>query len=748
LIRDLFPREDLAGLARKRRRSNQFKTVKPEDVANYEQKGWAISKKNKKSIRMSRPKPKAIYIEDRVWSLLYRMGFSHLSGEQGAFLSVKAGNEKGPENQIDVVAVDDDVSIAIECKSAANPKRSSTLQAEIEHLSSARVRFFRAVERTLPTESKRMGTQAMFLWDVLPQQRDLETAKNCSVMLFDIDDIEYYEKLTEHLGPAAKYIFLSEIMAGRKIRGLEISVPALQAKMGKLLYYTFAISPEYLLKIASVAHRAGGHRVEVGAYQRMLEKKRLKSIAQYISKLGFFPTNIVINIDGKKSLQFDTKEHVGGDEGAKYGTLHIRPAYGCAWIIDGQHRLYAYSGHDRASSSYLNVIAFAGLSVNKQAELFIDINNEQKSVKRSLLQELFAVLKWGDINEVEQVRAIISRAIVGLDKDPESPLFQRILFTGQKKTGMRCITVNSVYTALNKAQMYIVQQGVEYGPLWTADREKTVERTVRILVSWLGAIASSIPAWWELGASEGGGIAMSDGVAMCIALLRSVFQHLESQGLRLTRLSVEELIAEITPFAQDVGRFLGNFNAKQQRDFRDGLRGNQGQTSRRRECEQYLQSKFPDFDPPGLSEYLELRRAQTNTRAFELISRIERQLKEIIITSLKVEFRSGDAWWYEGVPQEVRTKASARLEQDKGKGEREDHVDLLDYRIIIRAHWSVFRPILEYGGNGKEKGTSWIAKVNEIRKIVMHPSKNLPVSWEQLEELAEYSEMLDRHSTQ
>jgi len=171
---------------------------------------------------------------------------------------VKAGNENGPENQIDVVAVDDDVSIAIECKSAANPKRSSTLQAEIEHLSSARVRFFRAIERSLPAEPKRMGAQAMFLWGVLPQQRDLETAKNCSVMLFDIDDIEYYEKLTEHIGPAAKYIFLSDIMAGRKIRALEISVPALQAKMGKLLYYTFAISPEYLLKIASVAHRAGG----------------------------------------------------------------------------------------------------------------------------------------------------------------------------------------------------------------------------------------------------------------------------------------------------------------------------------------------------------------------------------------------------------------------------------------------------------------------------------------------------------
>lgn len=742
MIRNILPAEELAGLARKRRRALEFITVKPDEVPDYEAKGWEFSKKNKKSIRLSRPKAKATLLEDRVWSLLYSMGFTHLSGSGGAQLSVKSKDAEGPANQIDVVAIDEEVALSIECKSALTPRRRSQLQQEIEHLSSARLRFINAIQSGFPVDPKRTTAQVMFLWDVLPSERDRNTAQNQDVVLFDADDLDYYEALVSHLGPATKYQFLAELLAGRRIRGLEIRVPALKASMGKLIYYMFAISPEYLLKISCVARRAGGQRADLGAYQRMIEKRRLKQIAHYISHLGIFPTNIVINLEGDKTAQFDLREQEGSPGGAKYGTLCLRPTYGGAWVIDGQHRLYAYSGHERAATSYLNVIAFEGLPIQKQAQLFVDINHEQKSVKRSLLEELFAILKWGEIDEVERVRAIISRAIAGLSQNPESPLYKRVLFAGEKRTETRCITINSVFSALNKAGMFVLKRNVEYGPLWAGEREKTVERTVAVLSTWLTFIRRHAADWWDLGAAEGGGLAMNDGVAMCIALLRSVFQHLESKGYRLTRLSTDELVSELQPFGDEVGRFLGNLSTRERKDFRDGLRGIQGQTARRRECEEVLQAQFPDFDPPGLAEYQALRKAQTNTQAYELIRRIELKLKNTIIASLQEHHGSGDVWWYEGVPGDIRTKASTRLEQEKGKGERQDHLDLLDYRAIARHNWQLFRPILEFGGKGKEKGTAWIAKLNEVRKIVMHPSKSLPVTWDQLEELRQCERML------
>ena len=96
----------------------------------------------------------------------------------------------------------------------------------------------------------------------------------------------------------------------------------------------------------------------------MLNKSRLKSIKQYITEEGIFPTNIVINID-KNRLRFERihQESSGDDESGVSGWLDIKPTYKSAWIIDGQHRLYAYSGHERASKSRLSILSFDGLLI-------------------------------------------------------------------------------------------------------------------------------------------------------------------------------------------------------------------------------------------------------------------------------------------------------------------------------------------------------------------------------------------------
>lgn len=747
MIRNVEPVEQLVGLSRERRRALEYVTVKPNEVTDYEARGWEVHKVNQKSVRLKRPKKRSVWLEDRVWSLLYKMGFDHMSLEGGAELSVRPGDSSGPTDQLDVVAIDGEVALAIECKSAQKPKNREQLQREIDHLAATRRRFINAVHRQLPVEPKRMAAQAFFLWDVIPRERDREAAENGKIKIYDLDDLEYFEALASHLGPAAKYQFLAELLAGREIRGLEIGIPALRAKMGKHSYYMFSISPEYLLKIASIAHRAGGQRAELGAYQRMLEKKRLKDISSYISDHGVFPTNIVVNFEGKKTLQFHHGEKEGAPEGARYGMLHLKPTFGCAWVIDGQHRLYAYSGHELAASSYLNVLAFENLSIEKQAELFIDINHEQKSVKKSLLQELFAVLKWSEEDEGERVRAIISRAISELNRNPDSPLHNRVLFTGQSRTDIRCVTINSIFTPLNKSGMFVVQKNLEYGPLWSDHPQKTVNRTAAVLSAWLYCIRAGAPEWWDAGASEGGGLAMADGIAMCIALLRSVFQHLESIGYRLTRLATQELAAEIRPYGAEVGRYLGTLTVRERRDFRDSLRGIQGQTARRRDCERQLQSIFPEFNPPGLEEHLRLLEAETNSRAYELVSRIERTLKEVVFGTLKRELGPADSeWWYGGVPEGVRLRISDQIEKEKGKGRKEDYFQILDYRKIIAQNWSLFRATLESGGRGKKEGTKWIDNLNEIRKPVMHPSKSLPVTFEQLGELAEYEKLLDEAS--
>ena len=116
----------------------------------------------------------------------------------------------------------------------------------------------------------------MFLSNVSLSDKDREKAVQAKVVLFDDQDLSYYESLVSQVGPAAKYLLFSEMMPNKEVPGLRIRVPAVRTKMGGSFCYSFCISPEYLLKISFVSHRAKGKASNVDTYQRMLKKSRLR----------------------------------------------------------------------------------------------------------------------------------------------------------------------------------------------------------------------------------------------------------------------------------------------------------------------------------------------------------------------------------------------------------------------------------------------------------------------------------------
>ncbi|EQD54817.1 hypothetical protein B1B_09494, partial [mine drainage metagenome] len=72
-------------------------------------------------------------------------------------------------------------------------------------------------------------------------------------------------------------------------------------------------------------------------------KNRLSKIREYIADNGVFPTNIVLSFE-PESLRFDRGKQEDSTSESTFGFLHIAPTYKSAWVIDGQHRLFAYSG--------------------------------------------------------------------------------------------------------------------------------------------------------------------------------------------------------------------------------------------------------------------------------------------------------------------------------------------------------------------------------------------------------------------
>jgi DGQHR domain-containing protein len=621
MIENVFNTEELRSLSRRKRRDREFRTVRTPEVSAHLADGWQVQRENKTSTRLFRPKRLQILLEDRVWSLLYAMGFTHLSGEGGASVRLDPKRDESLR-KIYVVGFDPEIAIAVTCRSSAAPTRDPTFQELLAEHSLIRERFANAANKQFPLGHKRVPVLAIFTWNVLLSANDVSRAQEQKVALLNENDLLYYEQLVSHLGPAARYQFFSDILPGKQIHGLRLAVPAIETKMGRHTCYSFSITPEYLLKIAYVSHRAKGQASDVDKYQRMIKKSRLKRIREYISESGVFPTNIVVSLGGQRSARFERREQQGGVDVARYGTLHLTPSYGSAWIIDGQHRLFAYSGHERARTSHLSVLAFQDLPASQQAQLFIDINHEQRSVKRSLLQELYAELNWDAADEDRRLGAVVSKAVQALDRLKDSPLCGRIQLTDDSPTDQRCISLTSIFSALNQPDMFIVKKGVQYGPLWAGDNDRTLKRTVRIVKAWFEWIRDGSLGWWDLGKAESGGLAMNDGVAVCLGTLRVVFQHLQSKNLNLIALVDGELVHVLSPYGEALGKYLGSLSPDKRQAFRS-LRGNQGKATARRRCEQALHEKFPDFSPPGLQEFLKLEAAQTNEKGYAIIQRIE-----------------------------------------------------------------------------------------------------------------------------
>ena len=138
---------------------------------------------------------------------------------------------------------------------------------------------------------------------------DLAKCKQAQIAVITDGELDYYAALVQHLKQAARYQFLAHMFGGQKIEGLAKKVVATRGKMGGETFYTFLIRPDELLKIAYVGHKASRDIENLRTYQRMLQSRRLKKIAEYINDGGKFPTNIVVNLKtGKKTpLRFDVK---------------------------------------------------------------------------------------------------------------------------------------------------------------------------------------------------------------------------------------------------------------------------------------------------------------------------------------------------------------------------------------------------------------------------------------------------------
>jgi len=718
--------DEIQSALRKRSKSYKEKTVRGKTKAIREEKakieaeddGWEILTKNKKSYRLKKDKPLDEQIEDEVWCILAKMGFDELS--DGRNFTIKDGEK---DRQIDVFAKDRETAIIVECTQCEDYKRKD-LSNLINKIAKLKSGTSDSINMYYGKEPKLKIRWVIATRNIEITKENLQIAEQEKIVFLNENDLYYYGKLTKLLKKSAKYQFLSHLFSEEQIGGLELSVPATRGKMGKNTFYNFLIKPENLMKIAYVSHKASREVEDLDTYQRMLSPKRLRDIAKYVDEGGQFPTNIVVNIKSKRNIRFDVKDTIGN---SAFGILYLPNSYASCWIIDGQHRLYGYMQSEIANNSNdkttLPVLAYEKLSSTKEANLFVDINCKQVRVTRRLLNELYANLTWDSANFNDRINALCSRVVTGLNSKKSSPIYDRIILTNKDKTKYRCLTLTSFNDGLIKNRFFGTEN--KLGPLSdakTGELEKTKDKAIEVIQYYLNMFANEIPVNWKLGDEKGGYLCTNNGIRALLIVLKEILAFIEYNDKIDVGLSVpEDIFSLLKEYTKPLIEYFKTASLEEISFYRSsqalkGIRKN----SLLMMC--LINKEFDKFLPKGLAEFLETIDEEGTDDAHSLIDEIQERLFTVVIQTLENNF--GERWWYEGVPTQIRTECSKRMEEEKGIKKREQYFTLIDYKKIAYANWEILEEYfsLEEKG-GKNKQLEWLDKLNPIRNITHHREK-------------------------
>lgn len=190
------------------------------------------------------------------------------------------------------------------------------------------------------------------------------------------------------------------------------------------------------------------------------QRKRASEEFQDMRKPGWLPTAIVVNILRKNDTRLgktvpskdlvtvecssDTKclIHLPSEfSGSKWRPKALAPIE----IIDGQHRLWAFSDQTLHGAFALPVVAFYGLDLSWQAYLFYTINIKPKKINASLAYDLYPLLRTEDWLEKFEGHVIYreTRAQELVDllwSHPDSPWYHRINMLGEPGARGRMIS--------------------------------------------------------------------------------------------------------------------------------------------------------------------------------------------------------------------------------------------------------------------------------------------------------------------
>ncbi|MBE7183110.1 MAG: DGQHR domain-containing protein [Methylobacterium mesophilicum] len=711
---------------KKRRRAFDYKRVHSSDVEQARGNGWELDKTLKTGVRMRRVISGDEALENKFWSILYLIGFKRLNVGRHFRLSVKIDGSTATK-QIDVLGIDDDTVVVAECKSADSLRKRS-LQSALSELDSHKRPIANALRALLGK-----GSTPKIIWCMVTSQirwsaRDSAWAKEKSIHTIREQELRYFFEIAKTLGAAAKHQFIAEFLGGQKIPSLfNRYVAASKFKLGGRPAYAFTIPAHELLKRAFVNHRDLRDPSGAPSYQRLIDSKRIKAIAEFLRSGGYFANSILVNFHS--TLRFDQQ---GKDEGSdtKFGRLYLPETYKSIWVVDGQHRLYGASLIEEADSPVIPVVAFEKLPPTEEANLFTVINKEQKQVQPRLLDELDGELKWDSSDPEEASKGIAARALDQLRHEVSGPFEDRFAPAGVPASKRQVLTLPQIKQSLVKSGLLGRTTGRDGsfipGALTGRSNQQTLENTAAFLSSYFGTIAKANIQRWEGGSQNL--LCYNTGIQAHIRLCGEISRFLsENHKIDLHELEPEELAQSIVNFSKPLVDFVTTASDEAFKERFFVPFGSGGPARYFYRAAELISSADPTFQPEGLQAFLSGTDKESVEDSNRTVSWISDELHSFVIRTLQRNY--GNDFFNLGVKnKEIKKKAYEKSLDDPGGAKNlETYLDIVDLKKIIESseNWTIFKEFLSIPLQDQPKGLAkyilWIDRFNEVRKIWAHP---------------------------
>ncbi len=744
--------KELASAHRVRRNIFEHKSVHPSEVEEEVEKGWELQRAGKRRTRLKRAKSHNVWLEDRLWCLFYNMGYRVLNDKNFKITYTQKDGSVGSK-QVDVYAEDDETAIVIECKSHSTVGRR-VLQKDIAETHSLQPFFRNSINKRFKNRAKPKIVWVSATSNILWSQPDIERAEACSINRITDNELQYFEAFVKHMGPAGRYQILGEFLRGQKIPGLaDVRLPAIRGKIGGETYYSFVSTPRNLLKIAFVNHQALNHPDGRPAYQRMIASSRIKDIGLFIEKGGYFPTNILVNFsDSPRFDQISNKDNT--DPNIKFGWITLPSKYRSAWIIDGQHRLYGFSHlEDAYLDENLFVLAFAKMSVNKEADLFVTINNKQKSVPRNLLLSLLPDLKRGDDDPSTTLVALASAVQRVLRNDATSPFAGRYPIQGIPAETSQNLTIPETINGLRRSGLIgkvigkTKSKTLAPGPLSGVTDEQTIKRAASVLSLYFEELKRANPKRWQDGREAY--IAINAGIRAHLMVIAEAVSYLtHKQSTDFGTLEPLDFAIRIIEFCGPIFTYIKNasdneISEKFSRQFGEG-----GVRTYTYHLMSILVEVYPDFGSEDFQRWVEQSNSEKIDEVNQFLMKLSERMTDYVIDTLKEihgthRLPSGEQrFWEIGVgSNKVRKNAYEKqlADKDERRKPKEAYLNIVDLEEIVKQknNWDHFEGAFNNPRPNDPKGRKyyldWIANYNDLRNIAAHKNQNRTYTDDDLE---------------